>query len=85
MVITGLQYHRNGCAGAGYYVAHFTWRHKGERYIATAIVFDAPGHVAVTADAGAIGFRCEDFEPELRTFIASPAGQQMAFPHMAVA
>lgn len=84
MVITGLKYHRNGSFGAGYFHMRLQWRADGQRYVGSAIVFDASEHVAVVSDSG-VAFRCEDFEDELRTFIASPAGHQMAFPHMAVA
>lgn len=82
MVITSLKYHRNGSFGAGYFHARLQWRADGRRYVGTAVIFDASEHVAVVSDGG-VPFRCEDFEDELRTFIASPAGQQMAFPHSA--
>lgn len=84
MLITSLKYRRNGCFGAGYYVARLQWRADGRRYKGTAIVFDAPEHIAVESDDGQ-GFRAEDFEGKLRAFIDSPAGQAMAFPHMAAA
>lgn len=80
MIVQSLRYHRNGSFGAGYYAARITWRADGRRYKGTAIVFDASEHVAVNSDDGT-GFRCEDFEPQLRAFIESPAGQAMAFPH----
>lgn len=80
MVITSLKYHRNGTSGAGYFVARLRFRADGRQYDATAIVFDRAEHIAVTADDGEIGFRGEDFEAELRTFIESEAGQQMCWP-----
>jgi IS5 family transposase len=79
MIINSLSYHRNGSAGAGYYLARLTWRGDGKKYTGTAIIFDAAEHVAVNADDGT-GFRCEDFEAELRAFIESDAGQQMTWP-----
>lgn len=84
MVITSLKYRRNGSFGAGYYVARLQWTADGYRRKGTAIVFDASEHIAVESDGGE-GFRCEDFEEQLRTFIASLAGQAMAFPHLAKA
>ena len=83
MFITSLKYHRNGVAGTGYYAARLRYKADGRQYDALAIVFDADGHIAVTADHGEIGFRYEDFAKELRTFIDSPAGQRMAFPLLA--
>jgi hypothetical protein len=78
MIIHSCKYHRNGVAGAGFYAFRLSWRADGRRYTGSAIVFDASEHVAVTSDGG-VGFRCEDFEAELRAFIASPAGEVAAF------
>lgn len=82
MIIQSLKYRRNGSFGAGYYVARIQWRADGRRYAGTAIVFDAPEHIAVESDSGQ-GFRAEDFEAELRAFIDSAAGQQMCWPAQA--
>lgn len=76
MIIHSCKYHRNGVAGAGFYAFRLSWRADGRRYLGSAIVFDAAEHVAVTSDFG-VGFRCEDFEAELRAFIASPACEAM--------
>lgn len=81
MVIHSCTFHRNGVAGAGFHAIRLSWRADGRRYTGTAIVFDQEGHVAVTSDQGT-GFRCEDFQDELRTFIASPAGEAMTWPHL---
>jgi len=78
MIIQSCRYHRNGVAGAGFYALRLTWKADRRTYSGSAIVFDEIGHVAVVADDGT-GFRCEDFEDELRTFVDSAAGQDMAF------
>jgi hypothetical protein len=78
MIIHSCKYHRNGVAGAGFYALRLSWRADGRRYTGTAIIFDTAEHVAVLSDGG-VSFRCEDFEPELRRFVNSPAGQHMAF------
>ncbi|MBO6755735.1 MAG: hypothetical protein JJ902_05380 [Roseibium sp.] len=81
MVITGLTHRRNGVFGAGYYHARLKWRANGKTIVGTAIVFEEPEHVAVYSDCGD-SYACEDFENDLRIFIESQAGQQMAFPHL---
>lgn len=68
-------YHRNGCGGAGYHTIRF--EHEGHEL--GAVVFDQSEHVAILDDAGD-SWRCEDFEPELRAFIASPACEFMCWP-----
>lgn len=78
MIIHSCKYHRNGVAGAGFHAFRMSWRADGRRYTGSAILFDAEGHVAVTSDQGT-PFRCEDFEGELRAFIASPAGEAMVW------
>ena len=81
--IEGVEYHRNGVAGAGYYAVRLRFRADGRHYRALAIVFEADEHIAITADDGEISFRYEDFDKPLRTFLATPRGQAMAFPHIA--
>ena len=78
MIIHSCKYHRNGVAGAGFYAFRLSWRADGRRYTGSAIVFDAAEHIAVVSDQGT-GFRCEDFESELRAYIASPACDAEAF------
>lgn len=78
MIIHSCKYHRNGVVGAGFYAFRLSWKADGRKYTGSAILFDKAEHCAVVADNGP-GFRCEDFEGELRAFIASPAGEAMAF------
>ena len=86
--IYGVDYHRNGVAGAGFHVVTFAYREEpGAVFLAT--VFDAPGHVAVLRLAGgtdaskpgladdadralAEHFRGDNFEAELRAVIVAP-------------
>lgn len=81
MVVKSVKYHRNGVCGAGYYAVRFFEYADHRRYECLAIVFDMEGHVAITSDEGTVSFRYEDYVDQLRKFIASPAGQRMAFPY----
>lgn len=69
-------YHRNGSFGAGYHSLRFRAHVDGQWQSLGAIVFDQAEHVAIMDDDGA-SWRCEEFEPQLRAFIASPAGEWM--------
>ncbi len=82
LIVDSARYHRNGSFGADYHAILFR-HHDGKAWVRLgAIVFDAPEHVAILDDTGA-SWRCEDFEPELRRFIASPCGQQMVWGALA--
>lgn len=72
---TSVRYHRNGCAGAGFYVVWFRW----EGHMLQAVVFDAAEHVAVTSASLHDTWRGDDFEPALRAYIASSDCQRRAF------
>jgi hypothetical protein len=77
--IGSISFHHNGETGAGYHVVDFTTR--GDHLL--AIVFEAPGHVAVIQPEVIEGqlrpgeprfkpgtlFRGDHFEPELRRAI----------------
>lgn len=85
---TACQHHRNGSWGAGYFAVRMEFRVGREKCFATAIVFEAAEHIAILADEPGRGvatsYRYEDFETELRAFVASPAAQAMCWPGMAV-
>lgn len=85
---TDCQFHRNGCAGAGFYAVRMEWRSGRERYRGTAVVFDEDEHIAVIVDGEhgpdlSTKFRYEDFAVDLRTYVETPAAQALAFPHLA--
>lgn len=75
--VQAARYHRNGVAGEGFH--HIAFREG--RSALTAILFDEPGHLAVM-DAEGDSWRCEDFEDDLRAFLASDAGQHMVWGDM---
>lgn len=72
---TAIRFHRNGCFGAGFYVVWFRWEGRQLQ----AAVFDAAEHVAVTSADLREAWRGDQFEPELRAYIASDAAQRLAF------
>lgn len=77
---TAIRYHRNGCFGAGFYVVWFTYMPPGEEpRLLQAVVFDAAEHVAVTSANLRETWRGDQFEPELRAYIASEEAQRRAF------
>jgi hypothetical protein len=60
-------YHRNGVAGEGFYLCTFRFRQHGHDYVdLRAVIFDAPGRVAVFSDNCVQRWRGDDFEPLLR-------------------
>lgn len=79
--VTAIAYHRNGVSGEGFYVVRFQpYVASGVEDEMVAVVFDAPGHVAVfdldklahgTIAFGENSWRGDDFEPELRKAIAA--------------
>lgn len=74
------RYHRNGVAGAGYY----SIRMRCAGVDLGAIVFDQADHVAILDDEGD-SWRCEDFQTEVRAFIASPTCHDLCWPDQRVA
>jgi hypothetical protein len=42
-----VRYHRNGCAGSGFYACEFLWRGGRKAVLMKAVVFEEPGDVAV--------------------------------------
>jgi|GEM_PF-3212922 hypothetical protein len=76
--ITAIDYHRNGIAGNGFYVATFTARHPGGNFM-MAVVFPEPGNCAVFSVpelakcniqfAQGNSWRGDWYEPELRDAI----------------
>lgn len=80
IVVTAARYHRNGCAGAGFYVIWFTFQPDGEEpRMLQGVVFDAAEHVAVTSAYLRETWRGDDFEPHLRAYIAGDECQRRAF------
>lgn len=62
------RYHRNGVAGAGFYLCRF----KFQDTFLNAVVFDELGHIAIT-DGGSIGarYRGDVFEGAVRASIVA--------------
>lgn len=66
LFVSRVRYHRNGCAGNGFYAVSF--RHGRRQYVAA--VFEEPGNVAVlTPDDVAARWRGDNFEGALRDAI----------------
>lgn len=93
LIVTELHYHRNGVCGAGYYAGRALWTPEDQTFRVMFAAFirtdadcsEAEGHIAIMGDNDIeTSFRFEDFEPALRKFICSRAGQFMAFPHTLV-
>ena len=82
MIFVSIAYRRNGISGAPYYLVRFRDPAVAPGALLTATIFDKQRHIAVFSDTGD-GFRAETFEDALRSFIASEAGQLMAFPNIA--
>jgi hypothetical protein len=76
-------FHRNGVGGEGYHRIQFETI-GGEHARLQAVIFEAPGHLAVIDERGR-SWRCEDFECELRAFLASPEGEHMIWGSLAPA
>lgn len=82
IVVTELHYHRNGCAGEGYYAGRAEWHTDDETFRVMFTAFNACEECAIMADGNvSVSFRHEDFAPRLRRFIQSRGGQALAFPH----
>ena len=89
MVVTELNFHRNGVWGAGYYAGRATWTPEEEAFSVMFVAFisddptrDPEGCIAIMGDGDvATSFRYEDFASALRKFIFSRGGQALAFPH----
>jgi hypothetical protein len=83
LIVTELHYHRNGCRGAGYYAGRAEWHvNDGDVFQVMFAAFDADEHIAIMGDNDvSTSFRYEDFDRDLRKFIASRGGQAMVFPH----
>lgn len=80
------RFHRNGISGHSFYVCRFDC-HTGpasEWEPMTAIVFDAEGHVAVTADNHPdTKWRGDEFEPAMREAIRLQIKNQPDLAHVA--
>jgi hypothetical protein len=64
-------YHRNGICGEPFHLCRFQFAETPRAPLVEmqAIVFDAPGHVAVTSALSTDRWRGDDFEPALREAI----------------
>lgn len=66
------QYHRNGIDGAGFYCCRFYFPARAKVPMQLqAIVFDAPGFVAVTCHDPRMRWRGDEFEPAVREALAA--------------
>ena len=77
-------YHRNGICGEGFWHIAFSFLDdRGNRVDARCVLFEDTGCCAVlTAGLGEC-WRGDNFEPEMRSFVASPAAARMAWPSQA--
>lgn len=73
--VAAASYHRNGSFGAGYHTVHLL--HGA--HVLRCIVFEQREHVAILDEDGE-SYRCEDYEPALRAFIASPHCDRLCWP-----
>lgn len=65
------RYHRNGVRGEGFFLCRFLYLRGKNTVEMQAVVFDEPGHVAVTSSNINDRWRGDDFEPALREAIAA--------------
>ena len=64
-------YRRNGAAGESFHLCSFAIHNGRSRQYLRAILFDAPGHCAVTSADIHETWRGDEFEAELRRLIAA--------------
>ena len=74
------RFHRNGVMGEGFHLCSFAWKDFGTTLILSAVVFEAPGRIAVFWPGDhAIAWRGDNFEPALRKLIAESDASGISF------
>ena len=70
------RYHRNGVSGEGFYLCEFLYLRGKHTKQMRAVVFDAPGHVAVMSEDIGSRWHGDDFEPALRAALEAVGRHQ---------